>query len=172
MRKKGHCVGHLCYVHPIAGERYYLTILSNVVPGPTLFDDIRIVNDVVLVTYREACLAFGILKGDGEWNKALTEASQWVMPKNLTELFVTIMLFYHVSDPINLWMQNLVSFCDDVLNGQCIVKNNRDQFLLDEDIFNHDLYEVEKVMNRMRHTLREFEGMAYLDFSHIIIEEN
>lgn len=57
------------YVHPSAGERYYLRMLLNVVKGATSFEDIRTVNGVLHPTFRSACTALGLLGDAKEWEE-------------------------------------------------------------------------------------------------------
>ncbi len=65
------------FVHPTAGEKFYLRMLLNVVKGPRSYDEICTVNGVLYPTYREACFALGLLEGDGEWHQCLREAANW-----------------------------------------------------------------------------------------------
>ncbi|XP_074297506.1 uncharacterized protein LOC141628239 [Silene latifolia] len=46
-RKQGRCIGRISYVHPTAGERYYLRLLLNIVKGPKSYEEIRTVNQRV-----------------------------------------------------------------------------------------------------------------------------
>lgn len=68
-RKRGNRIGRIMYVHPSAGERYYLRMLLNVVKGATSFEDIRTVNGVLHPTFRSACTALGLLGDDKEWEE-------------------------------------------------------------------------------------------------------
>lgn len=60
-KNKIRVIGRLIYIHPIAGELFYLRMLLNVVRGATSFEDIRTVNGVTYDTYKEACLKYGLL---------------------------------------------------------------------------------------------------------------
>ncbi|RGB42672.1 hypothetical protein C1646_682786 [Rhizophagus diaphanus] len=44
------------FVHPTAGERYYLRILLNVVCDAISFENLRIVNEKFYRTFKEACV--------------------------------------------------------------------------------------------------------------------
>lgn len=68
-RKRGNRIGRIMYVHPSAGERYYLRMLLNVVKGATSFEDIRTVNGVLHPTFRSACTALGLLGDYKEWEE-------------------------------------------------------------------------------------------------------
>ncbi|VFQ68749.1 unnamed protein product [Cuscuta campestris] len=80
-RKRGNCVGRISYVHPIAGERYYLRLLLNSSRGPTCFEDIRTVNEILHPTFKAACYTLGLLNDDKEWLDAIREADQWATPR-------------------------------------------------------------------------------------------
>jgi hypothetical protein len=52
------------YVHPSAGERFYLRILLTVVHGATGFPSIWEFNGVEHPTNKAACMARGLLEDD------------------------------------------------------------------------------------------------------------
>lgn len=86
-RKKGTSIGRIYYVHPTAGEKYYLRLLLNFVRGPTSFADIRTINGVTYPTYKDTYYALGLLNDHKEWNEAMAEASQWAVVSQLREFF-------------------------------------------------------------------------------------
>jgi hypothetical protein len=49
------------FVHPIAGERFFLRLLLIVVPGVTSFEHLRTVDDTKHLTFQVACGALGLL---------------------------------------------------------------------------------------------------------------
>lgn len=74
-KNKIRVISRLIYIHQIAGELFYLRMLLNVVHGATSFEDIRTVNGVTYDTYKEACLKYGLLESDDDWQLAITDAS-------------------------------------------------------------------------------------------------
>ena len=64
------------FVSPNAGARYYLRLLLTVARGPTSFEDLRTVRGHLYETFREACLARGLLEDDDEWKMCLREATE------------------------------------------------------------------------------------------------
>ncbi|XP_057760779.1 uncharacterized protein LOC130981179 [Arachis stenosperma] len=66
-RKTYFVIGRIFYVLPGSGERYYLRLLLNFVKGPTSFEDIRTINDVVYATFKGACYTRGLLEDDKEY---------------------------------------------------------------------------------------------------------
>ena len=104
------------YVHPTAGERFYLRTLLTCVKGATSFEDLRTLpgQDQPCATYREACLGRGLLEDDSEWKKCLEEASQMATGRQLRNLFVTILRDCTPSDPCTLWLQFHTEICNNL----------------------------------------------------------
>ncbi|KAH7670496.1 DNA helicase protein [Dioscorea alata] len=94
-RKNDRSIGRIIYVHPSAGELYYLHLLLNEIKGATSYEDLRAINGITYTTYKETCFVLGILGDDSEWLNALTQASHWATGAQLRQLFVTIILFYN-----------------------------------------------------------------------------
>lgn len=61
-RKQGQSIGRIYNIHPSSGELYYLRLLITHVKGPTCFDDILTVNGNKHKTFKESCIARGLLK--------------------------------------------------------------------------------------------------------------
>ncbi|XP_048621666.1 uncharacterized protein LOC125591450 [Brassica napus] len=74
-RKQGTAIGRLIYVHPTAGDKYYLRILLNVVKGAFGYDDLYTVGGTKFKEFRDACYARGLLDDDKEWHDAIVEPS-------------------------------------------------------------------------------------------------
>uniref|UniRef100_A0A182F063 DUF4833 domain-containing protein n=2 Tax=Onchocerca ochengi TaxID=42157 RepID=A0A182F063_ONCOC len=55
-------------VHPNQDECFILRMLLVNVPGPTYFQQLKIVNGVMHVTYRSACQALNLLENDRHWD--------------------------------------------------------------------------------------------------------
>ncbi len=77
LRKQGFAIGRMYYAHPTSGERYYLRMLLNYVKGATSYEHLRIVDGRVHDTFKDACIAMGLLANDNEWDQALEEAGVW-----------------------------------------------------------------------------------------------
>jgi len=102
-RKMGNTIGRLIWVPPSTGEVFYLRRMLTHVRGPTSYIDIRTINNVIYSTFREACLALGILEDDTEYVEAIKEAKDWGSGHYLRKLFVTIMLSNSINRPEDLW---------------------------------------------------------------------
>lgn len=88
---------------PADADKFHLRLLLHV-PGARSFTDLRTVNGVVCGTFREACIQRHLLSDDGEYNTALTEASNFQMPRQLRSMFATICVYCQPSDPQQLWI--------------------------------------------------------------------
>ncbi|GKD80974.1 hypothetical protein Tco_1347813, partial [Tanacetum coccineum] len=69
--------------------------------GCRSFKDIQTVDIKLYPTNRAACEALGLLGDDQEWKIALEEASSHTTAARA--LFVQILIFGDVSDPLSLW---------------------------------------------------------------------
>jgi hypothetical protein len=74
MRKRSFAIGRM-YYDPTSGERYYLRMLLNCVKGATSYEHLRTVDGRNHDTFKDACIAMGLLAYDNEWDQALEEAS-------------------------------------------------------------------------------------------------
>lgn len=61
-------MGRIYTVHPSNIECFYLRLLLINVRGPESFRDLRTVDGVLCVTYREACQKLGLLEDDTHWD--------------------------------------------------------------------------------------------------------
>ncbi|XP_038706450.1 uncharacterized protein LOC120001991 [Tripterygium wilfordii] len=114
-RKRGHCIGRITYIHPSAGEVYYLRMLLAYVKGPTNFTHIRTVNGTIYYTFKEACAAMGLTGDDREWHEVLDEAAIWATSNELRTLYVTLIIFCEVADSAKLFHAHLPNFQDDII---------------------------------------------------------
>jgi hypothetical protein len=58
----------MIFIHPTAGELYYLRLILANFPGFTCFEDVRTYNGVVHDNFKGTCLARGLLESDNEWH--------------------------------------------------------------------------------------------------------
>ncbi|XP_038678376.1 uncharacterized protein LOC119979819 [Tripterygium wilfordii] len=114
-RQRGHSIGRISYVHPSAGEIYYLRMQLAYVKGATNFSDIRTVNGTTYNTFKEACNAMGLTGNDREWHDSLHEAANWATSHELGTLFVTLIMFCEVVDSKRLFGAHLNNFQDDII---------------------------------------------------------
>jgi hypothetical protein len=96
-------------------ERYFLRRLLFYVRGATSFEDIRTYDETIYGTYREACLARGLLADDAEWEKCLEEQKGSLMPYELRKLIFEIFVECRPSDPNHLFWQFADELSEDFL---------------------------------------------------------
>ena len=106
-------IGRLYGVHPVAGKSLFLRILLNKVPGPTCFDYLKTYSDVVHPTFRDACVARGLLESAKEWIKCLEEADVYQMPQAFCGLFATLLVDCQLTGASILWERYILDFCGD-----------------------------------------------------------
>ncbi|CAN1317209.1 ATP-dependent DNA helicase PIF1 [Linum perenne] len=87
LRKRGFSIGRVVYVHPSAGDIFYLRMLLGKVRGALGFDQLRTVNGIVCSNYKEACTRLGLLSSDDEWESVMSEVSQWGQPRLVRNVF-------------------------------------------------------------------------------------
>ncbi|KAH9612349.1 hypothetical protein KSS87_004879 [Heliosperma pusillum] len=155
-RKQGMSIGRIVFVHPTAGERYYLRLLLNIVKGAQTFEDARTVEGRLFPTYKEACFAHGLLSNDKEWHEALKEAGWWAMPSQLRELFVTMLLLCEVTDVLDLWNASYEKLSEDIERHKRRLFCHPNLELIEEAKRSYTLIEVEKILLRYGKTLKVY----------------
>ncbi|KAG8371620.1 hypothetical protein BUALT_Bualt13G0107200 [Buddleja alternifolia] len=167
-RKSGRCIGRIYYSHPSSGENFYLRMLLNIVKGPECHDDIKTVNGALFLTYKEACNAFGLLGNDDEWHRAIQEAAHWQTGRQLRELFVTMILFCEVAEPLKLWERNWEIISDDILYRQRRILGITDLNLNLDQLKNYVLQDIEQIMNANNRSLKEFPYLPFLENGEVV----
>ena len=149
-RRRGFAVGRITFLPVSAGDVYYLRILLINIAGQRSFEDTRIFNGEVLLTYKAACIARGLLGDDSEWDQALTEAGQFQPGRQFRAFFITILTNCEPADPARLWDRHRATLADDCIhllqNNYRITEPTQDQaedlallFLYDDFLTrNHD----------------------------------
>ncbi|KAJ1701031.1 hypothetical protein LUZ63_000810 [Rhynchospora breviuscula] len=139
-------LARMLFVHPDAGELYYLRMLLNVVHGPTSFEEIRTINNVLYPTFKEACDALGLLDGDNEWLYTLQEAAGSATSQQLRKLFVDMLLYSEITNTLELWDACWTLMGDDILynirHRYRIPQFNCSDLMLRD----HILYELEDML--------------------------
>lgn len=135
-------------VHPSDTECYHLRMLLHVVRGPTSFDQLKTVDGVILKSFKEACLALGLLEDGQHWVKALEEASIYVTPYKMRELFSIMLVFCSLPNPIALWDQFKLNLADDLIRRVERDQENIPSVVMD-DILNQCLIQIEDIVLRI-----------------------
>jgi hypothetical protein len=116
-------LGRMYAIHPSKGDAFYLRLLLCSIVG----SDVRELarrwtgdeHDVRLLrgdsgTFQQACYERGLLFHDGEWNHALTEATNTASSEQLRGLFLHILCFCQPSSPTELFESHWKSMGDDL----------------------------------------------------------
>jgi hypothetical protein len=130
-------------------------LLLTRVRGPTSFEDLRTVDGVVHPTFKDAAKARGLLADDDEWDACLLEASSFRMPKQIRQLFATLLVFETPTDAPGLWQRHKDALCEDYLS-----RAHRDtgmpELELNADIENLALLDIECFLQDHGKTLTDF----------------
>jgi hypothetical protein len=156
MRKKGFTIGCMYYAHPTSGERYYLRMLLNCVKGATSYEHLRTMDGTERDTFKDACIAMGLLEDGNEWHQALEEAGIWALGRQLRDMFASMLMFCEVMNPRQLWDAHWESLSDDIEAMTC---NERDDPLLtlsEDALKDRALYEIDQVLICNGHCLKDF----------------
>ncbi|XP_074318083.1 uncharacterized protein LOC141654868 [Silene latifolia] len=158
-RKQGMCIGRMAYVHPTAGERYYLRLLLNIVKGAQSFEDLRTIGHTLYPMFKDACYARGLLNNDKEWDDAMREANKWAMPSQLRELFITMVLFCEVTDVNKLWESNYLIMSEDIERKKRKMFGDPMLILTDEARITYTLIELDKIVMTYGKRLKDVRDM-------------
>ncbi|XP_019190593.1 PREDICTED: uncharacterized protein LOC109185050 [Ipomoea nil] len=155
-RKKGSSICRIFYVPPASGEIYYLRCLLNIVRGPKSFKDIRTVNGVEYLTFRDACYAHGLLDDDKEYIDAINETSYWSTAHSLRKLFVVLLTSSSIIRPENVWNQVWQHLSEDAQHYQRRILKQQDLVLTDEEKKNFALLELENLLGQQNKSLKDY----------------
>ncbi|GBP90314.1 hypothetical protein EVAR_37374_1 [Eumeta japonica] len=94
----------------------YLRLLLVNVTGPLSFQDIRKVNGQQYPTYKDACLALGLLEDDNQWECMLAEAALNCTAIQIRLLFAIVLTTCFPARAQILWENHKDSMTDDILH--------------------------------------------------------
>ena len=156
-RERGFAIGRICFVHPTAGETFYLRLLLTVIKGAKSWDNLRLVDGVQHPTFQAACVALGLLQDDGEWNQCLAEAGEMQTGLQLRRLFAMILLNCHPTSPLTLWNTHKAKVCDDL--ARTLERDYPHIEQTEEVVYDFGLYLIEKILLKSEKRLRDFPEM-------------
>ncbi|XP_031095005.1 ATP-dependent DNA helicase PIF1-like [Ipomoea triloba] len=171
-RKKGFSIGRIFYVPPGTGELYYMRCLLNIVCGPKCFQDLRTFNGVEYETFRDACYARGLLDDDKEYIDAFEEASHWSSAQSMRKLFVTLLTTNSMNRPEVVWGLVWQHLAEDANISQRRLLQNNELILNDDDKKNFALIEIERLLQVLNRSLKEFPPMPLPNFDSSINSGN
>ena len=77
------------------------------------------VNGTKYSSFQEVCRVLGLLKDDNEWMHLLTEAAFTNTSAKMRQLFIILLMFCEVSNPLELFELHYLSMCEDFPESQC-----------------------------------------------------
>jgi hypothetical protein len=156
MHKRGFAIGRMYYTHLTSGERYYLRMLLNCVKGATSYKHLRTVDGRKHDTFKDACIAMGLLANDNEWHQALEEANVWASGRQLRDMFASMLMFCEVMNPRQLWDAHWESLSNDIEAMTCCECAAPTVTLSEDALKDRALYEIDQVLMRNGHRLEDF----------------
>lgn len=113
---KSNTLGRVYTVNPRQTECFYLRLLLVNVTSPLSFQDIRKVNGQQYPTYKDTCLALGLLEDDNHWDDMLTEAALGSTATQIRLLFAIVLTTCFPGRANTLWDKHKDSMTDDILH--------------------------------------------------------
>lgn len=113
---KSNTLGRVFTVNPRQTECFYLRLLLVNVTGPLSFQDIRTINGQQCATYKDACLALGLLENDNQWDYMLTEAALNCTAIQIRLLFAIVLTTCFPARAETLWDYHKDSMTEDILH--------------------------------------------------------
>ena len=159
VKSHGTMIGRMYAAHPGEGERFYMRMLLNHVTRCTSYVDIRTLADGnVCSSYKEAARRRGLLEDDRELDECLMDAAASAMPRQMRQLFSTILLFNVPTDPLALWENHKASLAEDFLNRarRCVP-----DVQLNEYILNSVLLDIQERLQQQGKSLADFPVCLY-----------
>ncbi|XP_074108457.1 uncharacterized protein LOC141533462 [Cotesia typhae] len=112
---KSNSLGRVYTVNPRQTECFYLRLLLVNVTRPLSFQDIRKVDGQSYPTYKDACLALGLLEDDNHWDIMLAEAALNCTGTQIRLLFAIVLTTCFPARAQMLWDNHKDSMTDDIL---------------------------------------------------------
>jgi len=133
-------------------------MLLQIIKGAKSYSDLRTIEGHLYPTFQDACQALGLLGDDREWSYAITDASHWALPHQLRELFVTILIFCHVANPLNLFEEHMCVMGQDALRHMYRGTAHMDLSMtsLMDYIRSYTLAEIDRLLKNYDHSLSRF----------------
>ncbi|XP_044575241.1 uncharacterized protein LOC123259044 [Cotesia glomerata] len=139
---KSNALERVFTVNPRQTECFYLRLLLVNVTGPLSFQDIRKVNGQQYTTYKDACLALGLLEDDNQWECMLAEAALNCTAIQIRLLFAIVLTTCFPARAEILWDNHKDSMTDDILH-QHRTRCNDLAITFSDDMYNEALIAIE-----------------------------
>jgi hypothetical protein len=151
-------IGRLYTVHPIQNECFFLRMLLVNVPGPTSFQELKIINGVAHPTFRSACQALNLLENDQHWDECINDACSTSHPTQIRALFAIILTACSPSSPTQLWDKYKSHMAEDIFR-RIHKKESNMQMDFPAEIYNEALIMIEDLCLKISNTVLNQLGM-------------
>ncbi|XP_058729905.1 uncharacterized protein LOC131601957 [Vicia villosa] len=158
-RQRGNSIGRLTYIPPGCGNVFYLRLLLTIQKGCTSYNDIKTVDGTIHKTFKEACIALGLLQNDKEFVDAIIEASHLASGNQMRRLFVMLLFMDSMTNPFVVWEATWKLLCDGILYDARKRLNNPGLQIMDDDLKNLCLIEFERLLSMNGKSLDNIESM-------------
>ena len=169
-------LGRMYHAHPTSGEHFYLRLLLTSVKGATSFDDLYTFEGIRHPSFREACIAHGLLDDDREWQQCLDEARHMQVGSQLRRLFVTILRDCTPACPRELWDTFWSHICDDLKHHLRHHANIAEP--TEAQVQDYGLYLIDKLLSHTGKRLQDWDSMPLIQGNwdqvfgnHLILEQ-
>lgn len=129
----------------------YLNIYFGNTIGAQSFNDLKTVDQVLYQTFKDACIARGLLEDNAEWRQCLREACEMQTGPIYRQLFATILLHCSPNAPEQLWEEFKQSLCDDFLRPVLHIPAAQ--------AYNQGLHHINRILLNSNKTLEDFPHM-------------
>ncbi|XP_044014055.1 uncharacterized protein LOC122856420 [Aphidius gifuensis] len=152
-QRKSHfsTLGRMYSVSPAQTELFHLRLLLICTKGATSYENLRTVDGIVHETYVSTCLALGLIEDDNEWKNAMHEAEVWMMPLQLRQLFVRILLHCHPIHPEELWEEFKDALSQDYSRSMPLHQAHRTAYI-----------KINTLLQNERSSLKDFPSMSQI----------
>ena len=145
-QRSNNTIGRIYQVQPSDQERFSLRLLLLHRRGAISFQDLRTINGHAYPTFKDAARAMGLLQDDNELYRCLAEAAHVQMPRQMRQLFATLLLFCNPSDELQLFLDFQEAMSEDFvyadrqrLNNPALIHGERHTLLC--------LYHIDKELH-------------------------
>jgi len=107
-------------------------------------------------TLKDVCIAMGLLANDNEWDQALEEGSVWASGRQLRNMFASMLMFYEVMNPRQLWDAHWEFLSDDIETLTCYERADPTVTFFEDALKDRALYEIDPVLMRNGCPLEDF----------------
>jgi len=153
------------FVSPRHAERFFLRLLIVTFPGFKSYRDVHTYQGAVYLSYRETCLARGILSDDNEWHQTLAEAGAVQSGRSLRNLFFYIIFYCNPSNPQDLWLTHQDALSDDCKHRLTRLPHNISN-PTNSQAYSYALYKLRRILQSNGKDLIDY-GLPEPEFDYI-----